>query len=112
MHDVADISERIVENCRMLASAVVKLDDMVEQSGRSQAEYDKLIGVAMAKYKAAGEPVGVIKEYAKRDCSDALCAMVVAEGTLRACYANIDAIKTRINAYQSILKYLDVMEHE
>jgi len=111
-HNVGDTSARIMSNCQALAEAVAKLDKLIEDSSRAQAEYDKQIGLSMATHKAHGEPVGVLKEYAKRDCQDVFYTMLVAEGSLKSCYANIDAIKVRINAYQSILKYMDVMPHE
>ena len=107
--DLIDVAQRIMDNNKLLAIQVDKLIRLNETSAKAQSEYDKKIGVAMATHKAAGEPVGVLKEYAKRDCADDLLVMIVAEGTLKACYANIEAIKTRINAYQSILKYLDAM---
>jgi len=107
--NVSGVSERIMQNCQALAKEVSKLTACTEANAKAQANYDKALGTSMAGHKCSGEPVGVVKEYAKRDCADELYAMVVAEGTLKATYANIDAIKTRINAYQSILKYLDVL---
>ena len=96
----------IHSGCLKLHEEVQKLEDLTDKSAECQSNYDKLLGLAVARRKAEGEAVSVIERLAKAECSEALLDKVVAEGRLKACYTVIDSIKARINAYQSINRYL------
>lgn len=96
----------IYEGCGKLDIEVSKLPKLSEANATAQADYDKALGLEVARLKAAGESVSIIDRLAKGNCSDALLAKISAEGRLKACYANIESLKARINALQSINKYL------
>lgn len=71
------------------------------------AEYDKQIAIAVAKLKAAGEPVTIIEKLAKGECWQAKGKVSHAEVEYKAIVANIDIIKAQLMGFQSIYKHLD-----
>lgn len=104
--EIIQVCNWIYEGCLKLDKEVSKLPDLTEASAKAQADYDKSLGLEVAKLKASGESVSIIDRLAKGNCSDALLSRISAEGRLKACYANIESLKARINAFQSINKYL------
>ena len=110
--DLIEVADRIYNNCKLLAEEVQKLPSLCEQSAQAQAAYDRELGVAIATLKAEGEPVSIIDKLARGKCHHFLLDKLVAEGKVKACNANINAIESRISAYQSINKHLANMNVE
>jgi len=108
METPVDVAAKINTISKDLTAEAKKLDELNNANAIAQMEYDKGIGVSEARHKGAGMPVTLIKAQAKKDCADLLYIRIIAEGQLKACYSNIERMKSQLNAQQSIYKHLSV----
>lgn len=101
-----NIAIRIMNGCDLLGKEVKKLIPLSMKSTAAAAAYDKAVGIATFKLKDEGHPATLIPNMIKRECADEHREKLLAEALLKACYATIDSYKAKINALQSINRYL------
>lgn len=104
--ETTDIAKRIFKGCELLGQETDKLIPLSIASTNAAADYDKAVGIATFRLKDEGHPATLIPNMIKRECADEHRAKLLAEAMLKACYATIDSYKAKINAYQSINRYL------
>lgn len=110
--DVIQVSDEIRQAVRALGEEGQKSASLIEAKAKTSAEYDKYIGIATAKLKAVGEPIGVIEKQVKGEAGELLYAKIVAEESLKAHYSKIDRISAQLNALQSIFRHLSTTTKE
>ncbi len=94
-----------------LTNEADKLPSLIEESAQANAEYDKVLAVAMMKLESDGKAKTLIEKYAKGtdEVGEALVRKMASDGMLKACYSNIERIKAQLNACQSLNRHLDVV---
>ncbi len=107
--EVIPVAQAIERKMADLETFRQRLNDFVRNKELSTAtsEYDKEMAIAVARLKAQGESVTIIKMLAKGACSEYQEKVTHAEITYKAISANIDAIKAQLMGWQSIYKHLD-----
>ena len=109
MLDIIKTSQMIEMAIQKLGEEGKRLQALTEASALASSEYDKELGITIARLKGEGTPTTTVEKIAKGKCSDLLYQKILAEGMLKACYSNIDRIKSQLNGYQSINRHLDTM---
>ena len=109
MMDIIKTAKMIELAIERLGDEGKKLEGLTQATALASSEYDKAIGLRIAKLKGDGTPTTIVEKLAKGDCADLLYMKILAEGQLKACYSNIDRIKAQLNGYQSINKHLDTV---
>lgn len=89
-----------------------------EAKAKAISDYDRKLAITLAtlrhdeSYTLAGKtynspPVSIIEKLAKGICSEEAYKREVAESDYKAVMSNMQALMAQLNAYQSILRYLD-----
>jgi hypothetical protein len=104
----------VLKNAQIMETLILRLkqesdlsEELIELKAHAMREYDKQMGVFIAKLKDAGVPTTVVKERAKAECAELLYEKVVRDESLKAHYSRLDTLKAQLNGYQSINRYLD-----
>lgn len=83
-----------------------KSTPLITDKAMTMMEYDKAIAVSEATFKVGGMAVTLIKSQAKGSCAEELCAMIIAQDSLKAHWCRLDYLKAQLNAFQSINRHL------
>lgn len=107
--ELTNISDRIIELTRNLATRRAKLERFVKSKKLSTAlvNYDKKLQITMAKLRTNDMPIGLVEKTAKGMCCEEAADLEQAKIEYRAATILIDAVKAELNAYQSLFRNLE-----
>ena len=106
--DIIAVKDCIVK----LVSEVGKCRREIESKGNARAKaisnYDMRIKIAIVTLKAEGKfPATLIEKIAKGVCAKDREDLEIAEAGYKAVICNLQALMAQMNAYQSILRFMD-----
>lgn len=118
--DVIEISSEIQKKIKLLETMRVEIKKRGDRKAETEAEYDKQIALTIIKLsngvemqfenQIISEPkMSVIEKIAKGICWEYKLAMEKADAEYKSIISNIDAVKSEVNALQSIFKNLENM---
>lgn len=117
--DVIGIAAQINAKIGQLDKYRAEIPPAYEEMARTDAEYDKAMGIAIAKLslgegliidgKQVKQPaMATIKEYAKAYCADQKANMMIAESRYKSLMKQIDVLVAQLTGLQSIFRHLEV----
>lgn len=99
----------VIQEVNAAAQRLEASADALFRLGRDKAEAERNYRLELSKeilrLRSQGIPVSIISDIAKGNVSDTLFERDVTEASFKAGIEVADAIKVRISAYQTILKY-------
>ena len=101
------IAEHMDRAIKALGVEGQKSTDLITAKADAMANYDKLLGVAVARLKMEGVQTTIIEKQAKGECAEALYSKVIAEESLKAHYSRMEQLKAQLNGLQSMNRHLD-----
>lgn len=101
---VAEQIEKIIEALKVEGKCSEKL---IETKAKTAADYDRAMGIKTAALKISGQPATLIKDLARGEAANNLYAKIVGESSLKAHFERMENLRSQMNGYQSINKYLD-----
>lgn len=103
-----EIAEQIMKASKRITDEVERAEreNLIEKKAAAARDYDKAIGTAAAELKLQGEPVTLIRDFAKKRAADFLYDSIIAEEGLKAHYSKLDVYSKVLNAFQSVFRHL------
>ena len=116
--DIITMQDKINSSIKELRSAWQTLKIRAEDKARTSGEYEKAISITIIKLKNGVEfefegkkilnpPVTIIEKIARGICFKEKIAMEQAEALYKNANVVCENIRTEINAYQSLLKFIE-----
>jgi hypothetical protein len=111
---------RIRDYIEKLIGEVGKCRREIEEKGKAKAkavsDYDRKLAVTLAtlrnadSYELSGKtykapPVSIAEKIAKGICSEERYQLEIAESGYKACISNLEALKSQLNAFQSLYRH-------
>jgi hypothetical protein len=107
--DLIQIGAEIFTCAKRLEKAANELYKIGEAKAASEQVYRVKLAQEMIKLKADNMSVGMIADVAKGNVGEYLFKRDYDEVRWKAALESVDAIKSQLSAYQSILKYQDAV---
>jgi hypothetical protein len=107
--DLIQIGAEIFTCAKRLEKAANELYKIGEAKAQSEQVYRVKLAQEMIKLKADSMSIGMIADVAKGNVGDSLFKRDYDEVRWKAALESVDAIKSQLSAYQSILKYQDAV---
>ncbi|WP_058830745.1 hypothetical protein [Paenibacillus polymyxa] len=103
--ELSNVIQEVNEAAKRLESSADALFKLGREKAEAERNYRSKLAQEILKLRADKMPVSIVTDIAKGNVSDALFERDVAESAFKAGIEVTDAIKVRISAYQTILKY-------
>jgi uncharacterized protein Yka (UPF0111/DUF47 family) len=107
--DLIQIGAEILHCAKRLQKAGNELYKMGEAKAKSEQIYRVKLSQEMLKLKSECMSIGMIGDVAKGNVAEYLFQRDYDEVRWKAAIESVDAIKCQLSAYQSLLKYQDVI---
>lgn len=107
--DLIQIGAEIFTCAKRLEKAANELYKIGEAKASSEQVYRVKLAQEMIKLKADSMSIGMIADVAKGNVGDYLFKRDYDEVRWKAALESVDAIKSQLSAYQSILRYQDAV---
>lgn len=106
--DLVQIGAEIFTCAKRLEKAANELYKIGEAKAQSEQVYRVKLAQQMLTLKSEGMSIGMIGDVAKGNVGDYLFKRDYDEVRWKAALESVDAIKSQLSAYQSLLKYQDI----
>ncbi len=107
--DLIQIGNEIFTCAKRLEKAANELYKIGEAKAQSEQVYRVKLAQEMLKLKADSMSIGMITDVARGNVGEYLFKRDYDEVRWKAALESVDAIKSQLSAYQSILKYQDAV---
>jgi len=104
------IANEIRAKIKLLEKGRAELQGKAQGKANAIAEYDKVLAIAIIKYRDAGKyPATLIEKIAKGDCYKERAKAELTEAEYKLTVTKMNGIQAELNGYQTIYKHLDVI---
>ena len=107
MYTPVQVAEQMIKIIDALRDEGKRSTELIEAKADTMRLYKKGIATRALIHREKGMPVTLIKAQSEGNASQLLKEQIVAEETLKAHYARLDTLKSQLNAWQSVNKYLE-----
>ena len=113
--EVADLIQKLI---KLIGECRREIEAKGKAKAKAISNYSKKLAIAESvlrnteTYELSGKtykqpPVSILKDIAKGICCEEEYEKEIAESGYKACISNLEALKSQVNAYQSIFRWLD-----
>ncbi|WP_068505899.1 hypothetical protein [Paenibacillus kribbensis] len=103
--ELSSVIQEVSEAAIRLESSADALFKLGKDKAEAERDYRSKLAQEILKLRTEGVPVSIVTDVAKGNVSEYLFKRDVTESSFKAGIEVADAIKVRISAYQTILKY-------
>lgn len=103
--ELTKVSQQIMETAHRLQNASKTVFTMGKEKAATERDYRIALMQEILKLKAEKMPATLIGEVARGRVADLLFLRDAAEVQFKSALASMDALKSSLSAYQSVLKY-------
>jgi hypothetical protein len=107
--ELIQLTNEVYTAAKRLEKAANELYKLGEAKAGSEQVYRMKLSQEMLKLKTEGMSIGMIVDVAKGNVGDYLFKRDYDEARFKAALESVDAIKSQLSAYQSILRYQDAV---